>query len=125
MRNTWFQIAHYNMDPGGWNGFATLSDFYDKFGAGDERLGQYYVYPGALPNPGQRRNVGFLIGQQYNLTTDAALQDRGGSPLSFTRQVSLRETGSNLEVTGIRVITSYSIHYTKLYEPVQSRNQSH
>jgi len=85
------------MDPGGWNGFATLSDFYDKFDANDQRIGQYYNYPGARPNPGHRRNVGFLIGQQYNLTTDAALQDRKGNPLVFTPTVSLRETGDNLE----------------------------
>jgi hypothetical protein len=91
------------MDPGGWNGFATLSDFYNKFEAADQRLGKAYTYPGALPNPGNRRNVGFLIGQQYNLTTDAALKDRGNNPLIFTPAVSLRETGSNLEVTGIRV----------------------
>ena len=103
VQGTWFQISHYNMDPGGWNGFATLSDFYDKFDANDERLGEYYDYPGARPNPGHRRNVGFFIGQQYNLTTDAALQDRKGNPLAFTREVSLRETGDNLEVTGIRV----------------------
>lgn len=111
VQGTWFQIAHYNMDPGGWNGFATLSDFYDKFDAADQRLGQYYVYPGALPNPGHRRNVGFMIGQQYNLTTDAALQDRKGNPLSFTRDVHLRETGDNLEITGIRV-DKYAYDYS-------------
>lgn len=103
VQGTWFQIAHYNMDPGGWNGFATLSDFYNKFNANDERLGKAYSYTGAQPNPGQRRNVGFLIGQQYNLTTDDPLEDRGGNPLIFTPEVKLRETGSNLEVTGIRV----------------------
>jgi hypothetical protein len=103
VQGTWFQIAHYNMDPGGWNGFATLSDFYDKFDANDQRIGQYYDYPGARPNPGHRTNVGFLIGQQYNLTTDAPLQDRKGNPLVFTPTVSLRETGDNLEITGIRV----------------------
>lgn len=100
---TWFSMAHYNMDPGGWNGFATLSDFYNKFEAADQRLGRAYTYPGAQANPGNRRNVGFLIGQQYNLTTDAALNDRGGSPLVFTPEVKIKETGSNLEVTGIRV----------------------
>ncbi len=66
--------------------------------------GAYYVYPGALPNPGNRQNVGFLIGQQYDLTTGAALKDRKGAPLIFTPEVKLRETGDNLEVTGIRVI---------------------
>ena len=110
VQGTWFQIAHYNMNPGGWNGFATLSDFYNKFEAGDQRIGQYYTYPGALPNPGHRRNVGILIGQQYNLTTDAPLTDRGGSPLIFTPDVHLRETGTNLEVTGIR-IDKYAYDY--------------
>jgi len=55
VRGAWFQIAHYNMNPSGWNGFATLSDFYDKFTPGDERLGKKYVYPGSLPNPGTGR----------------------------------------------------------------------
>ncbi|HEV8083760.1 MAG TPA: RagB/SusD family nutrient uptake outer membrane protein [Chitinophagaceae bacterium] len=99
-----FQVSHYNMNPAGWNGFATLSDFYDKFDAIDQRRGMYYNYPASLPNPGKRQNVGFLVGQQYNLTTDAALSDRKGNPLSFTRDVKIRETGSNLEVTGIRVL---------------------
>ncbi|MES2893482.1 MAG: RagB/SusD family nutrient uptake outer membrane protein [Bacteroidota bacterium] len=97
-----FMVSHYNMNPGGWNGFSTLSDFYDKFENTDQRKGMYYTYPGALPNPGKRTNVGFLIGQQYNLTTDAALLDRKGAPLAFTRGVKLRETGNDLEVTGIR-----------------------
>ncbi|QEC68620.1 RagB/SusD family nutrient uptake outer membrane protein [Panacibacter ginsenosidivorans] len=110
VQGTWFQISHYNMDPGGWNGFATLSDFYDKFEPTDKRIGEEYIYPGARPNPGHRRNVGFFIGQQYNLTTDAALQDRKGNPLSFTREVSLRETGNNLEVTGIRAV-KYAYDY--------------
>jgi len=102
VEGTWYQIAHYNMNPGGWNGFATLSDFYDKFDPTDQRLGQYYAYPESLPNPGHRVNVGFLIGQQYDWTTDAALNDRKGNPLIFTRDIHLRETGNNLEVTGIR-----------------------
>ena len=103
VQNTTYQINHYNMNPSGWNGFATLSDFYDKFESTDKRLGTDYDYPGALPNPGNRRVVGFLIGQQYNLTTDEALEDRKGNALSFTREVALRETGNNLEITGIRV----------------------
>jgi hypothetical protein len=40
-----------------------------------------------------------------------ALKDRTGAPLSFTPQVKLTETGSNLEVTGIRVV-KYPIDYT-------------
>ncbi|HUP14413.1 MAG TPA: RagB/SusD family nutrient uptake outer membrane protein [Niastella sp.] len=105
IRNTAFAVSHYNMNPGGWNGFSTLSDFYDKFEATDQRKGMYYTYPGALPNPGKRVNVGFLVGQQYNLTTDAPLKDRKDNPLVFTKEVKIRETDPNtLEVTGIRVI---------------------
>ncbi len=104
VRGAVFQVSHYNMNPSGWNGFATLSDFYDKFEANDQRRGMYYDYPGALPNPGKRQNVGFLIGQQYDLTVDTALKDRKGNALAFTRTVKLRETGDNLEITGIRVI---------------------
>lgn len=103
-RRAAYAVSHYNMNPGGWNGFSTLSDFYDKFEATDERRGGYYTYPGALPNPGKRQNLGFLIGQQYNLTTDAALKDRKGNPLVFVKDVKLKETGDNLEVTGIRVM---------------------
>ncbi len=114
-----FSIFHYNMNPGGWNGFTTLSDFYDKFDASDERRGIYYNYPAALPNPGHRQNVGFLIGQQYNLTTDDPLNDRKGNPLIFTREVALRETGNNLEVTGIR---PYKYAYDYPHKDDQNNN---
>ena len=100
-----YMVHHYNMNPGGWNGFSTLSDFYDKFETGDQRKGVYYTYPGALPNTGKHVNAGFLIGQQYDLTTDVALKDRQGGPLAFTREVKLQETDPNtLEVTGIRPV---------------------
>ncbi|MDO7887192.1 RagB/SusD family nutrient uptake outer membrane protein [Hymenobacter cheonanensis] len=98
----WRFISHYNMVPSGYNGPCALSDFYNKYEAQDLRRGQYYTYTNGPANPGKRQNVGFLIGQQYNLITDAALTDRTGAPLAFTAAVSIIETGSNLEVTGIR-----------------------
>jgi len=104
VRGAVFMTSHYNMNPGGWNGFSTLSDFYAKFEATDQRRGMNYTYPGSLPNPQNAQNVGFLVGQQYDLTTGAPLQDRKGNPLSFTPEVQLRERGNDLEVTGIRVI---------------------
>jgi hypothetical protein len=108
-----FQGLHYNMNPSGWNGFSTLGDFYDKFEAIDKRRGG----PGAVagpPAPGQPGYypgltnvtglwVGLLQGQQYN-QTGTALLDRKGNPLSFTKAVALKETGNNLEITGIRVM---------------------
>ena len=104
LHSAWFMLFHYHMNPSGWNGFATLSDFYDKFEAADKRREDVYPAPGFYPNPGNRLNIGFLAGQQYHLTTDAPLKDRLGGPLFFTREVKNLETGSNREVTGIRPI---------------------
>ncbi len=112
IRSHWHSTMHYNQNPSGWNGFTSLSDFYNKFEAVDKRRGVAYAYtsPGALPNPGNRVNVGFLAGQQYNLTTDAPLKDRTGAPLIFTPAVKIVEKGTNLEVTGIRAY-KYPIDY--------------
>ncbi|HYF32240.1 MAG TPA: RagB/SusD family nutrient uptake outer membrane protein [Chitinophagaceae bacterium] len=106
VRSRWFLGLHYNQKPSGWNGFTTLSDFYNKFEATDTRRGM--PYPGVTDVSGLR--VGFLIGQQYN-ELGVALNDRKGNPLAFTPDVKLKETGNNLEVTGIRVM-KYPIDYT-------------
>lgn len=102
IRSRWHSTMHYNQNPGGWNGFATLSDFYGKFEATDKRRGQNYPTPGSPANPGNRQTVGLFLGQQYDLTTDLPLKDRTGAPLSFTAAVKSIEIGTNLEVTGIR-----------------------
>jgi hypothetical protein len=109
VRSRYHSTMHYNQNPGGWNGFTTLSDFYGKFEAADKRRGAAYPTSG-LPNPGNRINVGFLIGQQYNWANDAVLQDRNGAPLIFTAAVKLEEVNDNLEVTGIRAY-KYPIDY--------------
>jgi hypothetical protein len=98
-RFNWFCTLHYNQRPSGWNGFTTLADFYDKFEAADTRRGG--SYPGLTNVTGLR--TGFLVGQQFD-QNGTALTDRKGAPLAFTREIALRETGNNLEVTGIRVI---------------------
>ncbi len=104
IRSRWFMSMHYKQRPGGWNGFTTLSDFYDKFEAADQRRG--IAYPVATyTNPGARTNVGFLLGQQYDLLNDTALTDRGDRPLIFSRDITLQETNPvTLEMTGIRVV---------------------
>ncbi|MEO6230036.1 MAG: RagB/SusD family nutrient uptake outer membrane protein [Ferruginibacter sp.] len=109
VRSRYHTVMHYNQNPGGWNGFTTLSDFYNKFEAGDKRRGVAYPTPGAA-NPGNRVNVGFLIGQQYNWATDAVLQDRTGLPLAFKPAVKLIENGNDFEITGIRSF-KYPIDY--------------
>lgn len=96
----WAPTLHYNQDPSGWNGYATISDFYDKFEAADVRRGG--SYPGVTEKSGLK--VGFLVGQQFN-AAGVALKDRKGNPLIFTRELKLQETDPNtLEVTGIRVV---------------------
>ncbi len=100
-QSMWFLGLHYNQNPSGWNGFTTLGDFYDKFTATDTRRGG--AYPGVTNVAGLR--VGFLFGQQYgDAAQTIALQDRRGNALSFTKEVKLKETGNNLEITGIRVM---------------------
>ncbi|NNV53826.1 RagB/SusD family nutrient uptake outer membrane protein [Limnovirga soli] len=105
VRSRWYCGLHYNMNPSGWNGFTTLSDFYNKFDANDTRRSESYA--GVTNVSGIK--PGFLIGQQYD-QNGTALKDRGGNPLSFTPEVKNIETGTNLEVTGIRVI-KYPIDY--------------
>ena len=111
IRSRWHSSMHYNQYPSGWNGFSTLSDFYSKFEAGDVRRGTAYPTNSSVyTNPGNRVNVGFLVGQQYDLKTDAPLKDRTGAPLVFTPEVNIIEKGTNLERTGIRAY-KYAIDY--------------
>lgn len=105
VRSRWYCTLHYNQNPSGWNGFATLGSFYDSFEDGDERKGG--AYAGMTDVSGI--NAGFLIGQQFDGDGNA-LQDRKGNPLAFTKEVALQEGGNDLEITGIRVI-KYPIDY--------------
>ena len=110
-RDFWKFVSHYNMRPvDGYNGPATTGEFYSLFEPGDTRRGVAYETEGGPANPGKRINVGFLIGQQYNLVTDEALKTRGGAPLAFTQEINLFETGPDLEAKGIRPI-KYPIDY--------------
>ncbi|MCX8020942.1 MAG: RagB/SusD family nutrient uptake outer membrane protein [Chitinophagaceae bacterium] len=107
-QSRWYCTLHYNQTPSGWNGFTTLGDFYDAFDPNDKRRGggsgttiDNGYYPGLSNVTGL--HVGLLLGQQRNQLNQNLL-DRKGNPLSFTKAVALKETGNNLEVTGIRVI---------------------
>jgi hypothetical protein len=110
---------HYNSytprnPQAGWNGFATVADFYNSFGVTstptqtlndsllDERIGGRY-YNGSTNISGLR--PGLLIGQQFN-ENGVALMDRKGNMLSYKPQIApdLRETGNDLEITGIRAV---------------------
>lgn len=109
VKDIWVPGLHYNQNPSGYNGFATLSDFYKKFESTDTRLGG--VYPGMTNVSGIK--VGFLIGQQVD-QTGALLKDRRGNNLIFTPEVSIIERDPNhLEVAGIRIV-KYPIDYANL-----------
>jgi hypothetical protein len=93
-------------DGGGWNGFTTLSEFYDTFegdadinvpGSGQEER------RGFVPTDGSNLGIGygFLIGQQYD-ETGTAMTDRVGNPLDFKKE--LPGLLGNDETTGIRLI---------------------
>ena len=62
--------------------------------------------PTTTANSGIR--PGFLVGQQFD-QNGVPLKDRKGNPLSFTPDIAptMIETGSNLEVTGIRVVNMF------------------
>jgi len=100
---------HYNQRPSGWNGFTTLSDFYDSFEESDKRkrdtVANYTNRVGPV--------AGFLIGQAFGPINRSkprepgsigdsigALFDRSGNRLVFTREVSLFFNG---EASGIRI----------------------
>ncbi len=130
VNGTWAKTLHYNSytpnNPNaGWNGFSTLGDFYNSFGATtamvgvtqfkagntsgkyadtavDSRIGGRFSWK-STPQSGIK--PGFLIGQQYN-EAGVAEKDRKNAPLAFDPTIAsdMKETGANLEVTGIRVI---------------------
>jgi hypothetical protein len=125
----WMMTSHYNQEAtsapnAGWNGFSTIGDFYSSFGAVTPTTGvANFASIGALNNPdtaidkrlGGRFNAfsspfsgqrpGFEIGQMVD-KNGVALKDRKGAPLAFNPTIAadMKETGANLEVTGIRVL---------------------
>ncbi len=116
----WNMTLHYNSwtpnNPNaGWNGFSTISEFYNSFNTSagttafgpadtllDPRIGGRY-YSGVTNVSGLR--PGFLVNQQFN-EAGVAIKDRKGAPLAYDPKIAANmiETGANLEVTGIRVI---------------------
>jgi hypothetical protein len=124
--NSWDQQA----PNAGWNGFSTVSDFYNSFGATTatadaNRMGGFFTGVSNQTNKDTALDTrlggrttsdsldwrtsgirsGFLIGLQYN-EDSVAEKDRKGNPLAFDPAIAsdMKETGTNLEITGIRVI---------------------
>ncbi|HEA31011.1 MAG TPA: RagB/SusD family nutrient uptake outer membrane protein [Leeuwenhoekiella sp.] len=110
-----WNTLHYNdnapdMTGGGWNGFATLAEFYDSFEGdpnsnfvGDGQEERRGFVPDA--NTANAQNVGigygFLINQQYD-ADGSMLKDRQGQPLQFTKDIP--SLVGNGEAQGMRII---------------------
>jgi starch-binding outer membrane protein, SusD/RagB family len=98
IQSRWRMSAHYNETPGGWNGFATLSEYYGRFNANDNRIKN--ANPSIIADFGNP--VGFHVGQQYAPGGVTPLKDRKGNNLVFTPQVTMITRGATLETAGIR-----------------------
>ena len=114
---------HYNQNSpdntgGGWNGFATLAEFYDLFegdpntnapGSGqEERRGFVPANTNDGPlTPNFGIGYGFLIGQQYD-EDGTALKTRNGQPLIFTKEYP--GLVGNGDATGIRTIKYHPVN---------------
>jgi starch-binding outer membrane protein, SusD/RagB family len=116
--NRMWNGLHYNQGHtenggGGWNGFTTLAEFYDKFegppesnaiGLGQEERRGYTQTLESTNATNQGFGFGFQFGQMYGWKDGAAVQlkDRQGKPLAFTKE--LPGLVGNNEVTGIRLL---------------------
>jgi len=111
-QNRVYMTLHYNQNPSGWNGFATLADFYGKFDDADKRKG---IPAGEIPGLpfGEKYSgigLGFLVGQQKDDTGADITDTRTGLPLKFTSDVPLSGAGTN---KGIRVMKYHPAFYDK------------
>jgi len=113
-----WDALHYNQGHpentgGGWNGFSTLAEFYDKFegpvetnsiGSDQEERRGYTHTLASTDVDNQGFGYGFQLGQMYGFRDGAAvaLQTRTGQPLAFTKEMP-GLIGNN-EVTGMRLL---------------------
>jgi starch-binding outer membrane protein, SusD/RagB family len=118
MGNRAWNSLHYNQTHpdnlgGGWNGFTTLVEFYDKFegppatnaiGSGQEERRGYTQTLESTNEQNQGFGFGFQFGQMYGWRDGQAvpLTTRAGDPLVFTKE--LPGLIGNNEVTGIRLL---------------------
>ncbi len=100
-QNRVWMTLHYDQNPSGWNGFTTLSDFYDKFEDGDQRKGEPSLASQGVAGEYNGVGRGFLIGQQYSDDATMTIDSRTQLPLQFTPDVPL--AGATTD-KGIRVM---------------------
>jgi hypothetical protein len=95
----WRMGMHYNQTPDGWNGFAIVAEYYNKFNPSDRRIKN--SDPAIIASFGN--NVGMQVGQMYRPGGVVALKDRNNNPLFYTPAVKLITSGVTLETAGIRM----------------------
>jgi hypothetical protein len=95
----WRMGMHYNQTPDGWNGFAIVSEYYNKFNPNDRRIKN--ADSDIITNFGNP--VGMQVGQMYKPGGLIALNDRNGNPLVYTPAITLITSGATLETAGIRM----------------------
>jgi starch-binding outer membrane protein, SusD/RagB family len=119
--NRMWDGLHYNQwhpdnTGGGWNGFSTFADFYDKFeapdaakndnskGMGQEERRGYTQTLASTDATNYGFGFGFQLGQMYGFKEGVAkpLTNRTGAPLAFTKEMP-GIIGNN-EVTGMRLL---------------------
>jgi hypothetical protein len=98
IQSRWRMGMHYNQTPDGWNGFATVAEYYNKFNPNDRRIKN--SDPAIIAAFGN--NVGFQVGQMYKPGGLIPLKDRPGNPLIYTAALTLITGGATLETAGIR-----------------------
>jgi hypothetical protein len=108
-----YNQSHPDNGGGGWNGFTTLAEFYDKFegptdtneiGSDQEERRGYTQNLATTNADNQGFGYGFQVGQMYGFRNGSAvaLNDRVGNPLVFTKD--LPGLVGNNERTGIRLL---------------------
>lgn len=98
IQSRWRMSTHYNQTPGGWNGFATVAEYYNRFSATDAR--RNYSTTEIIEKFGNP--IGFQIGQMYAPGGVTPLKDRNGNPLVYTAALTMITGGATLETAGIR-----------------------
>ncbi len=111
-QNRVYMTLHYNQNPSGWNGFATLADFYAKFDPADERRGIPAGSVPGLPFGSEFSGIGLgvLTGQQKKDDGTNLTDTRTGLPLQFEADVPLSGAATN---KGYRVMKYHPAFYDK------------
>ena len=98
MQSRWRMSAHYNQTPGGWNGFSTVAEYYNRYSPNDLRIKN--TDPAIIANFGNP--AGYQVGQQFAPGGVTPLKDRKDNFLIFTPAVTMITGGATLETAGIR-----------------------